>query len=98
MFRPGIVNPHDMTSVGLARAIPIQYYLGKWSYPDRVSDSKIRDGLWVGRHKGFINWLRRYVRTTRGYEIRVFECAIGRTLYETCNRIKTDKIKLLKEL
>ena len=44
----------DMTSVGLARAIPIQYYIGKWSYPDKVSDSKIRDGLWVGKHKGFI--------------------------------------------
>ena len=88
----------DLTSVGLARAIPIQYYLNKWAYPDKVSNSKIRDGLWVGRHNGFINWLRRYVWDTRGYEIRVFECEIGDILYETCNRIKTDRCKLTREV
>ena len=87
----------DMTSVGLARAVPILYRLNEWVYPDKVSNSKIRDGLWVGKHKGFIGWLRRYVRTTRGYEIRVFECEIGNILYQTSNRIKTDKVKLVKD-
>ena len=88
----------NLESVGLARAIPIHYELDKWAYPDKISDSKIRDGLWVGKHKGFISWLRRYVLLTRGYQIRVFECEIGIVLYETSNRIKTDKVKLIKEV
>ena len=88
----------NMTNCGLARAPIMQYFLNKWVYPDKVSYSKIRDGLWVGKHKGFIAWLRRYVRKTRGYEIRVFECEIGVILYQTSNRIKTDKVMLTREI
>lgn len=88
----------NLKSVGLARAIPIQYKLNQWAYPDKVSSSKVRDGLWVGKHKSFISWLRRYVLETRGYQIRVFECEIGTVLYETSNRIKTDKVKLIREV
>ena len=87
----------DLTSIGLNRAGIVQYKLGGWVYPDKVSSSPIRDGLWVGKNKGFINWLRGYNLKKYNRKIRIFECEIGNVLYETSNRIKTDRVKLLSE-
>jgi len=88
----------SMESIGLNRASIVQYNLGVWAYPDKVSSSPIRDGLWVGKNRGFINWLKRYNLKRYNRRIRVFECEIGTVLYETCNRIKTDRVKLIKEI
>ena len=86
----------NLFNCGLNRAKPLQYRINEWVYPDCVSDSKVKDGLWVAKNKSFIRWYIRYVRETRGYTPIVYECEIGAILYETSNRVKTDKVKITR--
>ena len=88
----------NLMNCGLNRAKPLQYKVGEWVYPDTTSDSPIRDGLWVAKNKGFCTWFKKYVLETRGYIPLIWVCEIGSNLYETSNRIKTDKVKLIERL
>jgi hypothetical protein len=86
----------NLYNCGLNRAKPLLYKVGEWVYPDEVNNSSVSGGLWVGKNKGYINWFSRYVLETRGYEPLIWECEIGSILYETSNRIKTNRVKLLR--
>jgi len=88
----------SLLNCGLNRAKPLQYLVGEWVFPDYISGSSVKDGLWVGKNKGFIRWFKKYVLETRGYVPVVFECDIGDILYETSNRVKTDRVKITEEV
>jgi len=90
----------NLMSLGLKRVTPIKYKINKWVYP-REKPQKgefTPGGLWVGKHSSFISWLRRYMRLKYQKEIRIFSCEIGEILFETVNRIKTTKVKLIEEV
>ena len=87
----------NLKSLGLKRAKPIQYRLNRWVYPREKPDygEFTAGGLWVGKNKSFINWIRKYMREKYGRRILIYTCEIGGVLFETCNRVKTDKVRLV---
>ena len=89
-----------LMSLGLKRVIPIKYKINQWVYPrEEPQEGEFTPGgLWVGKHRSFISWLRRYMRLKYQKEIVVFSCEIGSILFETVNRIKTDKVRLLEKV
>lgn len=90
------VDP-DLMSLGLKRAIPIQYLIGEWVFPREAPQEGqyTPGGLWVAKHKGFIRWMERYLKDKYERPMLVYSCEVGETLWESVNRIKTDRVKLL---
>lgn len=88
----------NLRSLGLRRVKPIQYRLEKWVFP-RESPQQgefTPGGLWVGKNKSFVNWLRRYMKEKYQRRVLIYECKVGETLFETTTRIKTTKVKLIR--
>lgn len=90
----------QLKSLGLKRANPIQYLEEEWVYPREVPDpgQYTKGGLWVGKNRSFIRWICKYMREKYDRDVVVYTCDIGQTLWESCNRIKTDKVKLLERV
>ena len=88
----------NLKSLGLKRTRPIQYKIGKWVYPreEPQQGEYTAGGLWVGKNKSFAHWIIKYMKEQYNRRAFIYFCEIGDTLYETCNRIKTDKVKLIK--
>ena len=91
---------HDFYSVGLLRARRIRYKLGKWVKPKEPLSGHPRKGggLWVLKKLGDARHLKKYLLKKHGISARIFTCKIGKVLYETSYRIKTDRVCLLKEV
>jgi len=87
----------ELKSLGLKRAIPIQYKIGEWVYPrEEPQGGQYKPGgLWVAKNKSFIHWIKKYMREKHNREAFIYTCEIGNVLWESRNRIKTDKVKLL---
>ena len=90
----------NLKSLGLKRAVPIQYKIGEWVKPRETPDcgEYTKGGLWVGKHPGFIRWIIKYMQEKYGRDVVIYTCKIGRVLWESCNRIKTDRVMLLEEV
>ena len=91
------VDP-ELMSLGLRRVTPIEYKIGEWVYPreEPQGGQYTPGGLWVGKHKGFISWMERYLADKYDRPMLLYTCEIGKILWESVNRIKTDKVKLLE--
>lgn len=88
----------ELMSLGLKRVNPIQYELGEWVYPreEPQEGQYTPGGLWVAKNKSFIKWLEKYLAEKYERPMLVYSCEIGETLWESVNRVKTDKVKLLE--
>jgi hypothetical protein len=103
------VVTHDMKSLGLRKNPNIMTFdLNKWEYEpdDRISrtDSDF-GGIWVAQTlsgaKGLIKYMRRKAikeNIPLFSNVRLFECEIGDILYQNSYRVKTNKVKLKKEI
>ncbi len=91
------VDP-ELMSLGLKRAVPIQYVIEEWVYPREKPQGGqyTPGGLWIAKHKGFIRWLDKYLFDMYKRPMLVYSCEMGDILWESVNRIKTDKVKLLE--
>jgi len=87
------VTKEDLTSPGLRRYEPIQYIQNEWVYPESE-----KGGLYVARIPSAVRWLRKYLKEKYNINTRVFECEIGKKLYESKWMIETDKVLLKKEV
>ncbi|MDP3726622.1 MAG: hypothetical protein Q8R36_05515 [bacterium] len=84
----------DITSVGLLGAPHKKYRLGVWNKPDENLSHHPRKGggLWVTPTKADAKSFQRYVLRKHGIRTRIFCCIIGRILYQTSCRVKTDGV------
>jgi len=91
------VDP-ELNSLGLKRVTPIEYKVGEWVYPreEPQEGQYTPGGLWVVKHTGFIRWLSKYLAEKYERPMIVYSCEIGEVLWESVNRIKTDKVRLLE--
>jgi hypothetical protein len=83
---------NDLTSVGLLGACRKQYGFNVCNKPNEPLSAHPRrgGGLWVTPTISDAKAIRRYVAKRHRIETRIFRCRIGRVLYETSCRIKTD--------
>jgi len=91
------VDP-ELNSLGLKRVTPIEYKVGERVYPreEPQEGQYTPGGLWVAKHTGFIRWLSKYLAEKYERPMIVYSCEIGEVLWESVNRIKTDKVRLLE--
>ncbi|MCL5733572.1 MAG: hypothetical protein M1334_02840 [Patescibacteria group bacterium] len=84
----------DMTSVGLLGAARKQYRFNVWNIPDEPLSGHPRKGggLWVVPTKAYAIKIRKYVLNKHGIRTRVFQCRVGKILYSSSCRIKTDRL------
>lgn len=103
------VVTEDMCSLGLRKNPNImRFELGKWKYelPENVDrSSNDFGGIWVAQSlsgaKGLIKYLNKKSIKENRPELtrcRLFEVEIGEVLYQNSYRVKTDKVKFIKEL
>ena len=92
------VLKEDLTNVGLLNAPQIQYVFGRWIRPREPLSSHARKGggLWVAPTLSVARQYVRYLRKKHGITARVFKCRIGKILYRSSCRIKTDKLFFTK--
>lgn len=93
------VVTEDMKSLGL-RKNPniITYELNKWKLePTPAKGSIDSGGIWCCEKLSSAKTLKKYFEKRYGIA-KVFECEIGEVLFENSYRIKTSKIKLIKEI
>lgn len=92
----------DLTSIGLRGCKPTQYKLNEWIFmnaPEKLRfANQSAGGLNVYKTKFGVKWLRKYVKERYSMETIVFECDIGKILYESRFKIETDKIKLIRDV
>lgn len=55
-------------------------------------------GIWAAVDRANARGYLRYMRNKHGIECRAYKAAIGRILYETSCRVKTDRIFLAEEI
>lgn len=95
----------DLTSVGLLGATKMQYHFGIWNRPLEPLSAHPRKGggLWVFMKKYHAKRAKKYLLEKHNIVARIFACRIGRIIYQTSYRTKTDGVFLtqkdeLKEL
>lgn len=92
----------NMTSLGLRKNPNIMSFkLGEWIYlPEEQVLEGISDygGIWLARTEGRANAYRKYMREQHNAETKIFYSLIDRILFSNQDRLKTNGIKLLKEL
>ena len=74
---------------------PIRRWIRSPLIKKGVSDG---GGIWVARNLVFARKIRKYMEDKYGKKVRIFQCLIGNVLYQNLYRVKTDRVKLLKEL
>ena len=84
----------DLTNVGLLNAPTMQYRAGEWNRPmEELSDHPRKGGgLWVAPNLSGAKQYRKYLKRKHNMDTRIFKCRIGKVLYRTSVRIKTDKL------
>ncbi len=89
----------DLTSVGLLGATRMQYHFNVWNKPlEPLSDHPRKGGgLWIVKRKCDARAIKKYLRRKHGIVARIFACRIGKILFETSYRTKTDKLFFTEE-
>jgi len=84
----------DFTSVGLLGAVRMQYRFNAWNRPlEPISNHPRKGGgLWIVKSKSDAKMVRKYLFNKHGIIARIFSCRIGRIIYETSYRVKTDGV------
>jgi len=87
----------NMQSLGLRKNFNIfTYFIGKWKHEPRPQmNNKDFGGIWCCKKLSSARALQKYF--FRYGKSRIFQCKIGKILYENSYRTKTDKIKLILE-
>lgn len=90
----------DMKSVGLLGARPLKYRHSKWTRPlEPLSDHPRKGGgLWAVKKLSHARQIKKYLKKKHGINARIFHCRIGKIIYQSSYRIKTDKVMLLAEV
>ncbi|MBD3195136.1 MAG: hypothetical protein GF317_08785 [Candidatus Lokiarchaeota archaeon] len=99
----------DLKSLGLRKNPNIMVFpIGEWIFEpkNRINRSNADlGGIWVAQTlsgaKGLIKYMKKKALKENKPEfnnVRLFECEIGEILYENSYRVKTTKVKLIKEL
>lgn len=103
------VVTQDMKSLGLRRNPNIMTFeVGKWIYEKPENNDRTSNdfgGIWVAQSlsgaKSLIKYLKKKAIKENKPELnncRLFEVEIGEILYQNSYRVKTDKVKFIKEL
>ena len=94
------VVTEDLKSLGLRNNPTIlQYEVGVWvQSPTVVRNGLDKGGIWACRTRSGARTLRKYMKTKHGEYCCIFEAEIGEYLYGNTYRVKTDRIKLLREI
>lgn len=89
----------NLKSLGILGAPLKQYYFDIWNKAEKPLSShpKKGGGIWLAKTLRDAKKLQKYVLKTRGIETRIFYCKIGKTIFQTSGRIKTDKIFFTKK-
>ena len=84
----------DLTSVGLLGATQMQYRFGVWNKPLEPLSAHPRKGggLWVFMKKYDAKRAKKYLLEKHKIVARIFACRIGKIIYQTSYRTKTDKV------
>ncbi len=90
----------NLKSVGLLQAAFLQYKLDKWVKPMEPLSSHPRKGggLWVVPKKSNAVAMKKYLARKHNLTSRIFRCRIGKIIYRSSCRIKTDKVMLTEEV
>lgn len=103
------VVSEDLQSLGLRKNPNIMTFpIGEWVYEpkDRIDrSSNDLGGIWVAQTlsgaKGLVKYMRKKAQKENKPEynnVRLFEVEIGDILFQNSYRVKTDKVKLTKEI
>lgn len=94
------VVTQDLQSVGLLGAVPLQYHLNKWVQPlePLSNDPRKGGGLWVAPRESHARAMQKYLARKHNLTAKIFRCNIGRIIYQSSCRIKTDKVMLIEEV
>lgn len=89
----------DLTSVGLLGAPRMQYRFGVWNKPLEPISAHPRKGggLWVLMKKYHAKRAKKYLLEKHNIVARIFACQIGKIIYQTSYRTKTDKVFLIQK-
>ena len=89
----------NLKSIGLLGAIPIQYRFNFWNKPRESLSPHPRKGggLYVCPTLNYARKFQKYVLKQYGIKTVVFRCQIGKILFQSSCRIKTDKIFFTKK-
>ena len=90
---------NDLTSVGLLKAVRMQYCFNAWNRPlEPISNHPRKGGgLWVVKNKSDAKKVRKYLFNKHGIIARIFRCQIGQIIHETSYRVKTDGVFFTKK-
>ena len=94
------VVTENMRSLGLRKNPSIIVFpLNSWVEEPRDLEYNDKDwgGIWCCEKLSAARALKRHFESRYG-KARIFECEIGRVLFQNSYRTKTDKIKLTKEI
>ena len=96
------VVTNDLKSLGLRKNPHIYTYpINKWKYENknRINRTNKDDGgIWVTRGLSNAKKLSKYMKDKYNRPTKIFLVYIGEKLYENSYRIKTNKVKLWKEV
>jgi hypothetical protein len=87
-------------SLGLRRNPTILTFpVHRWVKSPTVSVGKTdQGGVWVAQGLSQARGLSRYMLKKYNQETKIYETQIGKILYENSYRVKTTKVKLIKEI
>ena len=92
----------DMTSLGLRKNPNIMtFHLDDWIYlPEEKVVEGIGDygGIWLARTEGSAHAYKKYMKNKHSVEARIFLSLIDRVLFVNEGRVKTNGVRLIKEL
>lgn len=84
----------NLESLGILNAPIKQYQFNIWNKAEKPLSPhpKKGGGIWMAKTLRDAKKLQKYVLKTREMETRIFYCRIGKIIFQTSGRIKTDKI------
>lgn len=84
----------NLKSLGILGAPLKQYYFNIWNKAEKPLSPhpKKGGGIWLAKTLRDARKLQKYVLKTRGIKTRIFYCKIGKIIFQTSGRIKTNKI------
>lgn len=89
----------NLKSIGLLQAPILQYHFNIWNRPKEPISSHPQKGggIWVCPDLRYAKKFQKYVLEQHGIKAIIFRCQIGKILYQSSCRIKTDKIFFTKK-
>lgn len=94
------VVTEELKSLGLRKNPSVmEFTVGEWKLEPYPTEGKIDfGGIWVTANLGGAKTLKKYMSKKYRKDCRIFEVEIGDILYQNSYRIKTNKVKLLREV